>query len=1773
MVRRPVRRVPLLLLALLVVLVPAALVIGSRTNWAHQRLHEVITRELAQFFQREVAVGPISGDIVFGLTIDGLAIAEGQYLRDGAVITARRVVIDYDLWSVLRGRLAPLASIARLDLWGMNLRVVRDRQGALNLTRLIPPPRAIPPAKRFRGQIVVHDSAVVYLDYGPGIRLAPLTVRAADLQGKADLRKVVRIKADASARVLDGRADRISAHVMADIVGPYSSVDLSVDNLDAGWLMGSLSGFPDYTITGGRASGTASFYQVQYLGKTRNDYSTTLQMNGVTLGGRKLTMGPVRLDGTAWLGDGGARAQSLRASVGGTAFEVSGWAYLQGPTLDLALSAPAVRLQPFVQALPPDARRRLSIPEAGVGSVVAQVIGPASDPDVRLRVNMQDRLTVRLADVGVVKADGLSVTADVVSSTANPSVRTTLSAQRVEVPSLKVSATAGQFPRSVTVGPMQGFHATAQLCGNRPVVQAVVRTPFLRADQLRAANVSTNVVLVDDVLRLQGLRAQALGGTVAAEAVLRLTRPQLGARVRGHAEGIDLSRLRELPVDLPQHLAGAANATFQAHVTRQRFAGNVTFSAAAVAVDDARIGAASGTMGIEGDGHLSGVGRVTASGITSGDFALDRSEALVRFQDRSVEILSGYGRGPDGLFWAQGNVGLEDKHLDLQVQTAELDVGSLAERAKLGDLGGAAYLSGHVTGTFDKPHFEGRATVFNPRLEKTRLSGLTGHVTWEDDHVLLEDLLANRGTSLVTGRLALSNLGQGRDQIALSGRLEGENVRLEELADLTDQELPISGRAEFEADVGGTLGNPSASGTIRLANASYKDFVVGRAEMPFQLADRRLTIPRTELTVLESPLQAEGTITLGDHPQISARVSGAQMRLEGLAPLLDSKLPIGGTATIEELHVSGPTDELQGEARIAAQEVMIGDERLGDLTARLSIAGGRLQLEQTSFQLGNGRVTISGAVDTSARPRTVDAQVQLLQTDVSDLLFLAVPIAGALDDRSKQEREDLQLALRSYGLRLTGPLDGTFNVSGPVDAPTVVVEATHPLTAPQLVFDGRPLPEIAVSGRATKDDIRDLALTAHEDDALITATGNLAFDGDIDLTVEGSGITMAKLEPWIQFRVPVAGRLGFTVQATGMTRRPDLIATVGIQQPSIGGVEFAALNLPPTTVSDRGINIDTLELTLVDQGVEKKIAVNGFLPFSWSVPGSGGGRGHPGLLPDGRIAMQTQVQNTPLSFFLPLLADYLKARHDALAALRSEDAARAARTYQTLLSTLERTTSDGQVNSSLTVEGTVDDPIVRGHFGLAQGTVLPKGWKTALTDVNADIDFAGLGQENLVAVKSVKAAYDHTHADLTGRFWLQDLKPEEFWSNAFDLRLTVGADAQALPGGTQISDLKGAITLKTENQAQVIRPEGLTMKIGEGHAELTGSASLTQLRLADLANNDYDLHLAVTNGRLIYRPYLDAIANGSFDVQRPSGAAAATVHGKWLLSDGRFGLIAPPTGETGLSAASSRFPRPNLDIVAGIGRNLQIRGAGVRAPLQEDSRAAVLTGTPQAPKLIGTIIAGRGTTTLPTATLRLRGLSIQYVVEPVPGSLADPMPLRLRGTVEGTAETTVMRPGSRPIYVLVRIAGSLPDKVTIATSSNPPLTETQIYALLGGVPFAYLPGVGGAEGSLGQVVSEQFLATLAAAFRMSIFEPIQEELERVLGLELGVTFAFNQPVTIQIGKYVLRNLLITYERPLTEGGGRFDVRVSYELPAGLRITYHNDERNISQFEIGYSFTF
>lgn len=1751
MLRRLSTHLKLTLLALALVTVPGALVVAGQSQWAHRRLQELLARQLAQTVKREVYVGPVSGNVLRGLTIEGLAIAERQRLSDGAVLSAERLRLSYDLISVLRGHLAPAASVRTVELVRPRAHVVRERGGRFNLQRLLVPVHR-PPEQRFRGTVVVQDAAIFYEDYSPYVKLPPLRLHLAGITGTTDAHAVTRLVSRGHARVTDGRAGAVSGQVILDTNSPFVDVAGSVTGVDAAWAMAVFGLAHGYTVRGGRADLHGAVYRVATATRPKIDYSATVNLHGVTATAPRLP-GAVRLEGTTWAGRSGLDLRAMALSFAGSRYALAGQVSdLRTPVLNLSLASDQVHLAPLT-SLPQLAPLRSAAVSSAPVAVRVTAVGPATNPDLRVRVGTRQPLSFRLSPLGTVRAGNLQVAADIVSAATAPAVRGTLKGRQLALPAYRTGA--AQWPRTVSLAATKPFTLSFQSCGGTPAAQGEVQIPSLRADNLRLTNVRGRLALTGELLRLQDLRAGVLGGELLADGLLQLRGPAAALRLRGSLRGAQLARLKELPVQPPGGLRGSANLGFQALVSGQRVTARANLAGTEVQVGEAAARSITGTLAVEHDAEWSGAGRLAATGLTSQYGEADRAQALVRWREAALHLDSGFVTSPLGLAWARGEVDLRGKTLDLQVDGAELALGALSRFERLKDARGVAYASGTVSGSFSRPAFAGRLIAFQPAWGEYGLDAATAQVRVEGDTLRATELLASRGSATLSGEGSVGNLGRPPEQMPLQARLQGQGVRLAEAARIARKDWPVDGLGEFEATVSGTLGRPRGSGEIRVANAHYQNLPVARASLPFVVDRQRLTFSDIAGLVLDAPFSGRLALDLAEPAEVEGQLEVGQVRLEGLAPFWKPGIALGGTATLSHLRVWGPANNLQGSARLSAPELNLGGEIVRNVDANVTLGKGLVQLQETTLAAAGGELTLKAGYDYAVRPHTVAAQIGLHGTRVPGLLYLAVPLTQAFGAAAADRQAETRRALRSYALRLGGTLNGTVNLSGPIGSPTAVAD----VAGEGLVLDGRAVPDLTGKGTVSAEGVRGMSLAASQGEALITAEGDLAFDGPIKATVEGSGINLGLLRPWVPLELPYGGRLDFTVVATGQTRHPDLMASVDVTNPTFAGVGFDVLTVPLATVREGQITVDTL---VIKRG-QQEMVVDGRLPFSWSLPVKHGETAEvrPGLDPNGQIVLGGHIDRTDLAFFLPLIDEYLGNRRPGT--VSGAEGFRWASVE-----------AAGKVDSSLEVRGTPAEPVVRGYLRLEDGTLQPKAWPRPLTEVQADVALTGSGGDNRVQVNTLTAKYDKLRVDCDGTITVTSPTRKEFWRNRFDVLAQVSAPAQELAGGLQLADVGGGLSLRTNAAGeQVVRAEDLHAKVGEARATLSGQAQLANFALADLAENAFDLTLEVKPGRVTYASLLDATVGGRLQVVTPPGRSRAVIRGNCELSGGALGTTSTAAGGHDAFAASSRLPRPDLDVQVAIGQGLRFRSASLTAALEPNTQALVLRGTPQAPEVRGSVVARGGSTSVQTATLRLTYFRADYNVRPVPGDRRDPPELRAVATVSGQAATTVSRPGDRPIEITVDISGSMPENVQIQTSSNPALTETQIYALLGGVPFAHLPGVS-RDPNMTQMVSDQFLATLANAFRARVFQPLEEQLKRALGLsELGITFAFDQPVSVQVGKYLLQNLLVSYERPLGADTDRYDLRVSYELPGGLRITYHEDERNDQRLEVGHSFSF
>jgi len=155
-----------------------------------------------------------------------------------------------------------------------------------------------------------------------------------------------------------------------------------------------------------------------------------------------------------------------------------------------------------------------------------------------------------------------------------------------------------------------------------------------------------------------------------------------------------------------------------------------------------------------------------------------------------------------------------------------------------------------------------------------------------------------------------------------------------------------------------------------------------------------------------------------------------------------------------------------------------------------------------------------------------------------------------------------------------------------------------------------------------------------------------------------------------------------------------------------------------------------------------------------------------------------------------------------------------------------------------------------------------------------------------------------------------------------------------------------------------------------------------------------------------------------------------------------------------------------------------------------------------------------------------------------------------------------------PVHLYLNFTGELPGTIEVKATSEPALAEEQIYAILGAEPFGGLMAAGEAGG---QALSQRFVSLLAVGLRAGVFEPLEAQLRELLGLaEFSINFALNQPIEVQMGKYLVRNLLVSYRQALGAGDdNEWWLVISYEVVPGAVVSYHTRDDGEERFSVGY----
>lgn len=1048
--------------------------------------------------------------------------------------------------------------------------------------------------------------------------------------------------------------------------------------------------------------------------------------------------------------------------------------------------------------------------------------------------------------------------------------------------------------------------------------------------------------------------------------------------------------------------------------------------------------------------------------------------------------------------------------------------------------------------------------------------------------LLGQPTLGNSSGGTITGRANLAGrLARGGAQASLWNDLRGS--------------------AEFDSGPRQALGGLQVGG-LPLSRARFKLAADGRN---LRLEEFALATGRTELN-LAAGLDS-GVSGLGGKPRLDVHLVTPALHYADLLPV--TRLPLATAGSLSaRVDVTGAASDPQALLTVGTAGFSLAGAALGEQTieVKLSRAGAELA-KPLELALAGARLSLAGGY---GRER-VRAQASLAIDDFRELRRFAVALATPPERLSARP---WQAALLADVASLPDPLDGRLEARLELDGPRAAPAGWLELRTAGLHSLRRPLPDVVVA-LGLEQDARRLGAIG---------PGTLALTGRVARPADGSTRLALKLalddlslHPYEAWRPTTLDRLRGRLEHLEGTVDGPLSAPVWrIREASLAGFGvgdpfFSEVRL--TDVSGRRGTLTLGGVEVKQQSLEVKLrdcslpldTVDGQLKLS--------------ATRDLRVKGYAQVGD--LSDFAPLFGSVGALEGNALLELdlrgsQSKPVLDDLRLAVDLpqLQVVDRKHKTLAVDfdplaptpKAAALDRTDEVLLLRGGSVRIEG----RGQRIVVNECRGE----------LAPPATAAPAGKLAPVSAPGRLWvepgssleLQHLEKSKLLLNPVDGAL-LAEGLNATLRSVALRDLNLRLTLDSghgthPNQLQFERCQGW---VNSGLVQVRGGVAVNPryAALTDWANQVIDISVLtppvlagtlkpaqlppgaqtrLAPALLLAEEKLVAAKDQPYVVypvvyNQPSTVGTSLMpdlhlHGSPLRLEGvvglgptlvREGILASGAGtETRTKAEWPSLPTLNIRVKSvEKGNVLQTRVPEIRLPWSVD---ALISGTPRRLSVEGDVDVTQGKVYASVLKYQLQvqdgRAHFAAVRNPHTGSFETNTRFEARAATSLPADKTRGAPDG--YHVDLRITGrthpgsdgATETELNVTGSSDPPLPEQELLSRLT-TKSEFAEAV--AKGSIDELVKKE-AADLAFGQAISYFAPVFAEIAKAFGLdEFILRYQMNQPIEMNLGKYVVRNLFIGMTMVVGERGeNRQTFRVRYDMrPWPLRFGGTVDSRS------------
>lgn len=471
---------------------------------------------------------------------------------------------------------------------------------------------------------------------------------------------------------------------------------------------------------------------------------------------------------------------------------------------------------------------------------------------------------------------------------------------------------------------------------------------------------------------------------------------------------------------------------------------------------------------------------------------------------------------------------------------------------------GVGVFDGVLTGSFRRPHIEGRFDGDAMRAWDTDWGETEADVVVDNSYAFItRGIVRKDGSRLdIDGKFAIGYpRADGGEEI--DARIRADQRPLVDFRQAFElQDYPVDGALSGEIHLYGRYEGPYGFGRLVLDRGTYYDeaFARGTASVRFEGAGAR--IDALEVT------KAGGTITasayVGWDGTYSFTADGRRLPVETINLFAFEGPPFLGMLEFTA-GGSGTFDVPRYDARISVRDLFYGDEGVGDGSGRVAIRG---NLTSFDFEAASPRLALSGS-GRVADTETLDSDMTFRITDTSLDPYLRV----------------LQPSFPGY-TRMVG--SGAVRVSGPLEVPSALQVRTTvddlQVTLLDYVLRNRGQMQVRLDGETLRLDA--VRLTGDRTELAVTGTVDTVAQA-LALRVTGEA-NLAVLQGFVP-DVRSAGRAELTALVSGTAASPVFSGEAIVREGRLRTFAFphALENLDGIVTFDAtGVRLDGLHAQL-----------------------------------------------------------------------------------------------------------------------------------------------------------------------------------------------------------------------------------------------------------------------------------------------------------------------------------------------------------------------------------------------------------------------------------------------------------------------------------------------------------------------------------------------------------------------------------------------------------------